>query len=75
MELGDASGSLTYVIDPSILPAAARGLTLVMCTQNQYMWGQHGMNIGGLSALAIQIAVDYGRAQVGLRSRGSVPAV
>jgi hypothetical protein len=75
IELGDASGSFTYVIDPSILPAAARGLTLVMCMQNQYMRGQHGMNIGGLSALAIQIAVDYGRAQVGLRSRGSVPAV
>jgi hypothetical protein len=69
--IGDASASgiYTYTIDPSLLPASARGLTLVACEMNEYMRGQYGMNIGGLSALANYILVDYQNARVGFKPK------
>jgi hypothetical protein len=69
VEIGDDAQGFQYTIDPSSLPESARGLSLVMCTENEYLRGNYGMNIGGLSALFVQIAVDYARAQVGLRLR------
>jgi hypothetical protein len=69
IELTDAANSIKYTIDPSRLPAAAQGLTLVMCQTNAYMMGQNGMNIGGISALANFILVDYGTSRVGLRPK------
>jgi hypothetical protein len=69
IELGDdQNASFNYGIDETALPASAQGLTLVMCKVNEYMRGQYGMNIGGVSALAIRIIIDYGSAKVGLRS-------
>jgi hypothetical protein len=68
IELGDDQGaSFTYRIDETALPTSAQGLTLVMCQTNEFMRQQYGMNIGGLSALATHIIVDYGSAQVGFR--------
>jgi hypothetical protein len=69
IELGDAATSVSYKIDPSLLPSAARGLTLVMCKMNSYMMGQQGMNIGGISALVNYILVDYQRARVGIKPK------
>lgn len=65
--IGDDAGQFAYVIDPAQLPAAAQGLTLVMCKSNTYMRGNQGMNIGGLSALVNRILVDYGRSRVGMK--------
>jgi hypothetical protein len=53
------------------LPPSAQGLTLVMCQENEFMMQQYGMNIGGVSVLAIQIIVDYGSARVGFRPLSS----
>jgi hypothetical protein len=69
IELGDNANSVSYKIDPSLLPPAAQGLTLVMCKQNSYMMGQQGMNIGGISALVNYILVDYANCQVGLKPK------
>jgi hypothetical protein len=67
--LGDGTGSYRYVIDSSHFPAADQGLTLVMCDQSSFMMGQQGMNIGGISALANAILVDYKNGKVGFRKR------
>jgi hypothetical protein len=75
VEIGDSANGFRYTIDPSSLPESARGLSLVMCTENEFLRGNYGMNIGGLSALVIQIAIDYARAQVGLRLRQPPPSV
>jgi hypothetical protein len=69
IELGDASGSFSYQIDPTALPASVQGLTLVMCEQCQYMMSQNGMNIGGLSALFNDILIDYASAKVGFKAK------
>jgi hypothetical protein len=69
VEIGDARGSYTYTVDPVSLPPSARGLTLVMCRENEYMRGQHGMNTGGLSALCNAIAIDYEGRRVGFRPK------
>jgi hypothetical protein len=69
LELGDKNGSISYKIDTSVLPPSVQGLTLVMCKLNSYMMGQQGMNIGGISALANDILVDYQRCQVGLKPK------
>ncbi|SNT30089.1 hypothetical protein SAMN05421770_10746 [Granulicella rosea] len=72
ISLGDDRGaSFTYTIDEAALPASAQGLTLVMCQVNEFMRGQPGMNIGGLSVLAVQLMVDYSAARVGFRALGS----
>jgi len=67
VSLGDGAGAFTYTIDPSQFPLPTRGLTLVMCKRNEYMRGQQGMNIGGISALVNQILIDYAQARVGLK--------
>jgi hypothetical protein len=72
IELGDDQGaSFTYQINEAALPPSAQGLTLVMCQENEFMMQQYGMNIGGVSVLAIQIIVDYGSARVGFRPLSS----
>jgi hypothetical protein len=67
LEIGDENGSMSYKMDPSLLPAPAQGLTLVMCQENVYMEGHNGMNIGGISALFLSILIDYENAQIGLK--------
>src|ERR1700730_1175553 len=69
--LGDDVGSalMSYTIDPSLLPPSARGLSLVMCRNCQYMWGQQGMNVGGISLLVNDLLIDYQNFQIGLKSR------
>lgn len=64
VSLGDGAGAFSYTIDPNQFPLPSRGLTLVMCKRNDYMRGQEGMNIGGISALVNQILVDYAHARV-----------
>jgi hypothetical protein len=67
--LADDQGSaFSYGIDENQLPSAAQGLTLVMCQANEFMMGQYGMNIGGLSALTVRILIDYNSGTVGFRS-------
>jgi len=67
LELGDAQNSFTYTLDTAAMPPAVQGETLVMCQTNDYMRNQYGMNIGGISALALSIVVDYGARRVGLK--------
>ena len=69
VELGDSNGSYSYTIDDSTFPPAVQGLTLVMCEQNQYMMGQRGMNIGGISALSNYILIDFQNKRVGLKTK------
>lgn len=69
IELGDHDGSISYNINTHNLPPTVQGLTLVMCKLNSYMMGQQGMNIGGISALANYILVDYKGRQVGLKPK------
>ncbi len=72
MEVGDATGSFTIAIDESALPATAKGKTIVMCQLNEFMRGQYGLNIGGISALTHAILIDHRHKQVGFRSVGAV---
>ena len=67
IEIGDESGSYSYTVNTALLPATVQGLTLVMCKLNEYMRGQNGMNIGGISALTNDILIDYGKSMVGFR--------
>jgi hypothetical protein len=67
LELGDDHASFSYTLDTSGLPAPVQGLTLVMCEKNSFMMDQYGLNIGGVSALAVGILVDYQNARVGLK--------
>jgi hypothetical protein len=69
IELGDDAGSFSYPIDTSSWPASVKGLTLVMCKVNHYMMEQQGMNIGGISALANSILIDFANAQVGFKPK------
>jgi hypothetical protein len=71
LTLKDATTASTYCyrINTSTMPASVQGLTLVMCRVNQYMQGQQGMNIGGISALFNRICVDYASGRVGLKPR------
>ena len=66
LTLGDETNSFSYTIDENLLPAAAQGLVLVMCEDNHYMFGQYGMNIGGISMLVIRMLIDFQHAKVGL---------
>ncbi len=67
IEIGDGNSSFKYNIDTSKLPASVQGLTLVMCENCSYMMGNQGMNIGGLSALFLDIAIDYSAGRIGLK--------
>jgi hypothetical protein len=68
--LGDEkTGSYSYIINTAAFPAADQGITLVISKQNSFMMGQQGMNVGGISALANAILVDYKSGRVGLKRR------
>jgi hypothetical protein len=67
--VGDTTGTYTYTIDTSDMPASVQGLTLVMCEQNAFMMGQNGMNVGGISALINSILIDYANARVGFKPK------
>jgi hypothetical protein len=69
LQLGDGTTSVSYTIDPALLPAPAKGLTAVLCQTNAFMMGRQGMNIGGISALFNDILVDYAGSQVGFRAK------
>jgi hypothetical protein len=69
VRLGDSKASYSYTIDDSAFPPAAQGLTLVMCEQNEYMMGQRGMNIGGISALVNCILIDFANKRVGFKAK------
>jgi len=73
--VGDGTRSYRYMVDNTIFPAAEQGLTLVICEQNPFMMGEQGMNVGGISALANAILIDYRDKRVGLKKRSiAVPA-
>lgn len=65
---GGAS-SYSYTIDTGALAPSVQGLTAVMCKVNQYMMGQQGMNVGGITALFNRILICYQGTQVGLAPR------
>ena len=67
--VGDEFGSYSYVINNARFPVADQGITLVMSPQNTFMMGQQGMNVGGISALANAILVDYKNRKVGFRKK------
>ncbi len=69
LELAGADRSTTYAytVHPDALPPPAQGLVLVMCKVNEYMRGNQGMNIGGLSALFNSVLVNYRNGQVGFK--------
>ena len=56
-------------MNESAFPPPAQGLTLVMCQMNQFMMGQRGMNIGGVSALVNSILIDYANCRVGFKPK------
>ena len=66
---GNATNAFTYSIDPARFPVSYQGLTLVMCERNEYMRGEQGMNIGGISALVNYLLIDYENNKVGLRPK------
>jgi hypothetical protein len=67
--VGDETGSYSYIINNARFPVADQGITLVMSQQSSFMMGQQGMNVGGISALANAILVDYKNRKVGFRRR------
>jgi hypothetical protein len=69
VSIGDANASYAYAVNETLFPPAAEGLTLVMCEQNQYMMGERGMNIGGISALVNYILIDFASYRVGLKAK------
>jgi len=69
IEIGDGTGSYTYTLNPSSWPVSVQGLTLVMCQMNEYMMGQRGMNLGGISVLQNSILVDFTNARVGFKTK------
>ena len=74
IEIGDSKGSYSYIIDDSVFPAPAQGLTLVMCEEKEYMMGQRGINFGGISVLVNNILVDYSNKRVGFKAEVNAPA-
>jgi hypothetical protein len=69
ISLGDDSQSIPLSIITKALTPAVQGLSLVMCDQCDYMRGEDGMNIGGLTALFYSILIDYKNALVGFRPK------
>src|SRR5579872_3876398 len=74
IEIGDEHNAFSYQIDTASLPDSVQGLTLVMCEECSYMMGNQGMNIGGLSALFLDILIDYASGRVGFKSKQPVAA-
>lgn len=66
--LTDLGGSpaYSYTIDTSSMPASVRGLTAVLCQENEFLMGKQGMNVGGITALFNRLLVCYQGTQVGL---------
>lgn len=58
-----------YTVDTKKMPASVQGLTLVACETNAYMMNQQGMNIGGISALFMDILIDYQSKAVGFKMK------
>jgi hypothetical protein len=69
IEIGDEHKSISYHIDTSNMPDSVRGLTLVMCEKCSFMMDNPGMNIGGLSALFLDILIDYSSGCIGFKSK------
>jgi hypothetical protein len=69
LHAASGGGTYAYTIDTSSLPPPVQGLTAVMCKMSEYMRGQQGMNIGGISFLFNRLLIDYAGAQVGLAPR------
>ena len=67
--IGDANANFAYSVDPSLLPPAARGLSLVMCQKNEFMRGLSGLNTGGLTVLFNLLAVDYANGKIGWKPK------
>ncbi len=69
--LGDATGFYRYSIRSGSLPPGNGGknYTLVICEKNLFMREEHGMNIGGISALFVDILIDYEDKRVGLKEK------
>jgi hypothetical protein len=65
------SSSYSYTIDTGVMPPPVQGLTAVMCKVNQFMMGEEGMNVGGITALFNRVLVCYQGSQVGLAPRFS----
>jgi hypothetical protein len=65
--LKSATGTTSYVytVDTSAMAPTVRGLTAVMCQTNEFLRGQQGMNVGGITALFNRILIDYVGNQVG----------
>lgn len=61
-----STASYGYTIDTSIMPPSVRHLTAVMCRKNEFMMGNQGMNVGGITALFNRILIDYAGSRVGL---------
>lgn len=61
--------SFTYTIDTASMPSSVQGLTGVFCESVKYMWGHNGMNVGGVSCLAVDLLIDYTNQQVGLKAK------
>ena len=70
-QLQDGAGSAPYAfaIDTDQLPLPVQGLTLVMCEKNEYMEGNYGMNIGGISFLFNDLLIDYAKNRVGFKAK------
>jgi hypothetical protein len=65
----DGSSAYSYTIDTGAMPPPVQGLTAVMCKINQYMMGQQGMNVGGITTLFNRILVCYQGTQIGFAPR------
>lgn len=69
ISLSDGSQSISLSIVTKALTPAVQGLCLVMCEKCDFMRGQDGMNIGGLTALFYSMLIDYKNAKVGFRPK------
>jgi hypothetical protein len=65
----DGSSAYSYTIDTGAMPPPVQGLTAVMCRINQYMMGQQGMNVGGITMLFNRILICYQGTQIGFAPR------
>ena len=69
IELGDGTNSYKYVLDLAALPVGERATSLVVCSNCGYMFGQSGMNIGGLSMLFNSLLIDISSKKIGLMKK------
>jgi hypothetical protein len=69
VSLSDGSRSTSLSITTKILTPDVQGLCLVMCENCDFMRGEDGMNIGGLTVLFYSILIDYNNAKVGFKPK------